>query len=282
MTPASSRQQFTAGALAVLVHALFFASLVVGMSWKTLPQLPVYADLWTALPEPPPPPEPEPVAEPEPAPPPEEVAPPPKPDIVLEQEKKKRLEEKRRLEAEAKQRKADEEKNRQAEAKRQEELKRLEEAKRKEEAKKLAEAKRQEELKRKEEVRKEMDRALAEEMAADLADERSRLDQARQQAAVRGKMVAEFRDRIMLKIRGLLRLPPALKGNPEAVFQVRLLPNGEVLRAVLVKSSGQPAYDQEVERAILKASPLPLPPDKDAAAVFRDGLTLKFRPSEGG
>jgi colicin import membrane protein len=49
-----------------------------------------------------------------------------------------------------------------------------------------------------------------------------------------------------------------------------------------VKSSGQPAYDSEVERAILKASPLPLPGEKEAAAVFREGLTLKFRPLENG
>jgi colicin import membrane protein len=79
-----------------------------------------------------------------------------------------------------------------------------------------------------------------------------------------------------------VRLPHRLTGNPEAVFQVTLLPNGEVVRVTLVKSSGQPAYDSEVERAILKASPLPLPPEKDAAAVFRDGLTLKFRPFQDG
>jgi colicin import membrane protein len=79
-----------------------------------------------------------------------------------------------------------------------------------------------------------------------------------------------------------VRLPQKLVGNPEAVFQVTLLPNGEVLRVTLVKTSGQPVYDAEVERAILKASPLPLPGDKGAAAPFRDGLILKFRPLENG
>ncbi|MCU0934314.1 MAG: hypothetical protein MUE86_07760 [Thiobacillaceae bacterium] len=34
-----------------------------------------------------------------------------------------------------------------------------------------------------------------------------------------------------------------------------------------------------MERAILKASPLPLPPEREAAQVFREGLILKFRPS---
>jgi colicin import membrane protein len=133
-------------------------------------------------------------------------------------------------------------------------------------------------------MRKDLEKALAEEMAAELAQERSSLAEAQQQAAAaaaRDKMILDYRGRISLKIRGLLRLPPNLKGNPEAVFKVKLLPNGEVLGVTLVKSSGQPAYDQEVERAILKASPLPLPPDREAAAAFRENLQLKFRPLEG-
>ncbi len=64
------------------------------------------------------------------------------------------------------------------------------------------------------------------------------------------------------------------------VYQVRLLPDGEVLKLTLVKSSGQPAYDKQVERAVLRASPLPLPPDRELAAAFREDLILKFRPYE--
>jgi colicin import membrane protein len=40
------------------------------------------------------------------------------------------------------------------------------------------------------------------------------------------------------------------------------LPTGEVLSIRMLKSSGNPAYDTAVERAILKSSPLPLPSDR--------------------
>jgi len=45
----------------------------------------------------------------------------------------------------------------------------------------------------------------------------------------------------------------------------------------LAKSSGNRAYDEAVERAILKSSPLPKP---DQAEVFQRQLSLKFRPLE--
>jgi colicin import membrane protein len=92
--------------------------------------------------------------------------------------------------------------------------------------------------------------------------------------------VRDFQERIRAKIRDALILPQNLKGDAEVVFQVSLLPNGEVLRVILVKTSGQPLYDRAVEGAIFKASPLPLPNERDTAAQFREGLTLKFRPSE--
>ena len=72
-------------------------------------------------------------------------------------------------------------------------------------------------------------------------------------------------------------LPPEIKGNPEAIFDVVQLPTGEVLSAKLRKSSGHEAYDQAVERAILKSSPLPRAERPDQ---FRRELQLKFRPRE--
>ena len=53
------------------------------------------------------------------------------------------------------------------------------------------------------------------------------------------------------------------------------LPTGEVLNARLRKSSGHKPYDDAVERAILKASPLPKPERPD---LFQRSLELKFRP----
>ena len=88
---------------------------------------------------------------------------------------------------------------------------------------------------------------------------------------------ASYVNKIRTKIRSNVVLPADSGGNPEAIFDVVQLPTGEVLSARLRKSSGNRAYDEAVERAILKSSPLP-PPDRPDQFV-RD-LQLKFRPKE--
>jgi colicin import membrane protein len=47
----------------------------------------------------------------------------------------------------------------------------------------------------------------------------------------------------------------------------------------LAQSSGNAAYDNAVERAILKSQPLPLPADASLFNRFRE-LKLKFKPVE--
>jgi colicin import membrane protein len=74
-------------------------------------------------------------------------------------------------------------------------------------------------------------------------------------------------------------MPPNMTGNPEAVYQVTLLPGGDVLEANLTKSSGVPAYDDAVGRAIMAAQPLPVPSGPLFQKYFRK-ITLKFRPRE--
>ncbi len=247
--------------LALAVHLAFFAFLVFAVSWRTEPPQGMVAELWSALPAAapqPPPPAPEPEAKPEPPkpapPPPEpkaepkaEPKPEPKPDIALkekqEQEKKKRAEEERRKQ---------------------------ETEKRKLEQQKAAEAER---LKREQEKQQQELARLAREQEA-----LNRQLQA-QAAAGQARLVDDYRGRIVTKIKRFIVMPPDVPGNPEAQFDVVLLPSGEVLSAKLRKSSGHPAYDQAVERAILKAQPLPLPPDPALFANFRN-LELKFRPLE--
>jgi colicin import membrane protein len=88
---------------------------------------------------------------------------------------------------------------------------------------------------------------------------------------------AGYIDRIRTKIKSNIVLPPDIKGNPEAIFDVIQLPTGEVMSARLRQSSGHSAYDQAVERAILKSSPLPKP---DPPGEVRRDLLLKFKPRE--
>ena len=96
---------------------------------------------------------------------------------------------------------------------------------------------------------------------------------ATQAASARSKSAADY----IGKIKGNIVLPPDIQGNPEAIFDVVQLPSGEILSVKLRKSSGHAAYDNAVERAILKSSPLPRPEQGD---LFSRSLELKFRPLE--
>jgi colicin import membrane protein len=100
---------------------------------------------------------------------------------------------------------------------------------------------------------------------------------ARQQAAARDKALLSWTDKIRAKIRGNIVLPRDVPGNPEAIFDVTILPSGDVLTVRKRQSSGHPGYDDAVERAIMKSTPLPQPDDR---SVFRRDLELKFRPQD--
>lgn len=99
------------------------------------------------------------------------------------------------------------------------------------------------------------------------------------QAGQDAGVIAMYKDRITAKIRGRIILPVDLQGNPQALFAVRVLPTGEVVQVQLLHSSGQPAYDDAVQRAIIKASPLPMPTNAMLASQF-ENLNLKFSPND--
>jgi colicin import membrane protein len=207
-----------------------------------------------------------------------------KPDIALEKEKQ----EKERREREERER---------AEARKREELARAEALKREQaEARKRAELAKAEALKReqaearkREEVEKQKLAALESErkakeaararMEKELEDAAQRLQQ--QQASAQAKLVDEYRRRISDKIRRyVIKDPCAALGNPQIVFEAILLPDGNTLQPPRIKrSSGSAACDDAVLRAVIRAQPLPLPPDPQLFAQFRE-LNLDFRPNE--
>lgn len=274
--------RWPAAILAVLVHLLFIGFLIFSVNWKSHPPAPVMADLWEALPPPPTrpvvkpqpvhKPKPEPVVEPQPA--------QPHPDIALKQKKQKEREQKQLLEREQQAQLA------QAAAQQllQQQKQQAQQRKLAEQEKQQQDAKRkQDDLKRKQEALRKLNEQQARDfMNKELANETSRLQQAQKASQLGGeqaKMEAAYKERIRSKIASMLRLPENMVGNPKAVFAVTVLPSGEVGQVRLISSSGQPAYDTAVERAILKAVPLPLPPDKTVAARFRD-LTLPIQPKQ--
>ncbi|MGE5640622.1 MAG: energy transducer TonB [Clostridia bacterium] len=127
-------------------------------------------------------------------------------------------------------------------------------------------------------LERRMREQLAQEQAA--AQDRQIRDMvAKEQAAAQSRGLATWVDKIRIKIRGNIptQVLDDVKGNPEAIYDVTLLPTGDVLNAKMRKSSGNAAYDDAVYRAILKSSPLPKP---DQPGLFQRQLELHFRPQD--
>jgi len=110
------------------------------------------------------------------------------------------------------------------------------------------------------------------------AEQQAAQDKAAQEAAT-GRVVDEYTSKIRSKIRSNIVMPPEVANDARAEFLVTLLPGGRVMKADLNKSSGNAAYDNAVERAILKSDPLPLPADAGLFNKFRE-LRLSFKPKE--
>jgi len=116
-------------------------------------------------------------------------------------------------------------------------------------------------------------------LAAERESQRLRDQPAKDAGAANAKALATWMGKIQIHIRSRINkdIADAVPGNPTSVFIVTLLPNCEVLKIALQKSGGNKTYDDEVERAILRASPLPKP---DKAEVFDRELRLTFRPKD--
>jgi colicin import membrane protein len=280
--PRRPRGKLIAFALAIAVNLVFLAILVFSVSWTNRKPEAVTAELYAPAPaspptkveappappkvEPPPkPPEPKPPEPKPPEPKPPEPKPEPKPPPVEKPDTRAAdIAQKAKAEAERKQ----------------------QEVQKREQEKKAAEEKRQADMRdamRREAEREtqarqqaEREKQLRDAANRELAD-RQRVA-AQQAADAAGKRaLADWTDRIRAKVRSNVIEPPDLPGNAECVFEVTLLPTYEVLDVKLRKSSGVRAYDDAVQRAILKSSPLPRP---DRADVFQRVLELRVRPRD--
>jgi colicin import membrane protein len=280
-------------ALAVAVHLALLAVLIFSIRWQNRAPEPVTAELYApiavqpkAAPVPPPPapkieptptpPPPPPQVQPTPTPPPKPVVEPEKPDVRdAEIALKARKDEERKKRVEAEQREQAEQQKRIAELQRQRELqkqKQLDDKKRADERKaaddkKAADA-RERQQREMTQMREQVDKEMQQRANAETA--------ARAQAA-RKSAESDWISRIQAKVKGNVILPPDLSGNPEAIFDVVQLPTGEIIDVKLRKSSGVRTYDDAVQRAILKSSPLPKP---DQPGMFERVLQLRFRPSD--
>src|SRR5262245_5790411 len=232
--------------LAAVMHGVLIGLLFVGVRFQSRAPDTVEVELWE--PAPPTPPQPEVKPAPPPPPPPKAVEPEkpsPKPDIAVAKKPEPKPKPKPKPEAKAKP-----------------------------------------EPKRDKDFEKRMREQLAQEQQAVAQADAERRERelksliAKREADARSKALAAWQDKIRAKIRSNIILPQNMPAsNPEAVFDVAMLPTGEVLPGSVRqrRSSGYPAYDEAVHRAILRSSPLPKPDDPQ---LFVRQLELRFRPQD--
>jgi colicin import membrane protein len=234
--------RLAAGVLSAGMHLLLVVVLVVGVHWQSSHPQAVSVELWAQLPEPTPaPPEPKPEIKPEP-PKPEIKPPPPKPEPPPPRKPDIVVE-------------------------------------------KAVKAPPREPPKPEPRMDLDLSRQMKDQVQRELEsvqrerEKREALSQFKPAPApaapVRGD--PRYADQVSAKIKGLIILPPDIVGNPQAIFDVEQLPTGEVIGVKLRTSSGNRAYDEAVERAIYKASPLPRPAPPNQPPRM---LELRFRPLE--
>lgn len=244
-TAYSEPHKFSAGALALAVHGVFFSLLFFGFNWHVKPPQSMVVEMWDHLPDPVSEVIPEPPAPP--VLPPAEAPVPPKPVeavVVPKAEIEIKIKDKKKI---AKLKKDTESAIKATVA----------QARQEADKKQAADARAAQEEERIQTLRAKM---------------RAEID-----AATQGE-VARYTDLIRAKIKNNIVTPPDVAANAEAIFRVVVLPGGSVMDNVkLEKSSGNAAYDSAAERAIYKAQPLPLPQDPAIARLFRE-LRLSVKP----
>lgn len=107
-----------------------------------------------------------------------------------------------------------------------------------------------------------------------LAQARTSGEQSRAQSEI-----ARFEALIRQKVERNWLRPAQSASGLSCIVRLRIAPGGEVLSAVIVRGSGNGAFDRSVEAAVLRASPLPVPSDMSVFEHFRD-LELKFKPED--
>jgi colicin import membrane protein len=276
--------------LALIAHALLIAALAFGVNWRNSEPTTIAAELWSAVPqaaapravEPPPTsakepapevPKPEPVVKPaEPVAAPKPQAPPlPDPQIAIEKAKREALK-REQLERETAER---------------EKLRAKEVLAKKQAADKLKAEKEQAERDKAAKAEQALKAEKAE--AASLAAARETnlkrmLGQAGATggptdtgtAARSGAPSASYMGRIAARIKPNIVFTDTIAGDPKAVVEVKLAPDGTIVSKRLVQSSGVKVWDDAVLRAIERTEVLP----RDVDGRVPPQIEIGFRPRD--
>jgi len=108
------------------------------------------------------------------------------------------------------------------------------------------------------------------------AELQAALDEEERVAALRASgLAAEWSAAIRARIERAWIRPDSARPGLDCTVAVTQTPGGTVLRVAVRSCNGDEAVRQSIEDAVLRASPLPAPPDP---ALFERELLLRFRP----
>lgn len=119
------------------------------------------------------------------------------------------------------------------------------------------------------------EQARREREAREAAAQRQREEEERRQAAERDRLLGQYVTAITDKVQRNWYRPDAWPAGTRCTVRVSQIPGGEVVEVRITQSCGDSRLDRTVEDAVLRASPLPAPPDP---AVFRREIEFVFRP----
>ncbi len=258
--------------LAVGVHVLFIAVLVVGVSWqRRVVSTPLQAELWAELPVPATSNKPQ--VEPNqtdsaPTPPQQVPTPPsPSPKRVREDSAPAAPTPAKATPARVEAAPMNNHQESQAEIA-------LEKRKKQEQERQKLALKRQKEME--EQLRQERAEAVREKKQDDARRALSEIQHEKQvqlaQAvqAAKAAQIDRYKLAIINKIKNNTEVPEGVPDGTTLEVDVTILPTGEVLSPIkIVQSSGSAQYDQAVIRGIMRSQPLPLPPDMALRRDFR-------------
>src|ERR1700733_11136594 len=161
-----------------------------------------------------------------------------------------------------------------AAAKRTEDLKRADEARR-EDAKRAEEAKRAAEAKQDDDAKRAADLKAKAEREAELR--RQLADEEHVSAVEASPARAQYIARLSARSPNAWIKPPSARAGLDCIVNITQIPGGEVTGAHVSQCNGDAAARQSIENAVLRASPLPPPPDP---ALFQRNLVIHFHPDE--
>jgi colicin import membrane protein len=275
--------------LAIAMHLGLLLFLWVGIRWQNNEPVAVEAEVWdmtvqtAAPPAPPAPPapeeEPEPVVKtpsPPPAPPVEAPPQPKEPDIALERlkaRKKAELEKQEQLKQAKLKKEADEklaklEEKRLADKKAKEDKEKQDKQERLDKEKKLKEDKL---------AKAKLDKAAEKARAAEMQRITGAVGAGTSGTAAKAtgpRSDGSYESAIKAKIKSNL-VYATNDDTLTATFKITQLPTGEVIGVRKMKSSGSAAYDNAIENAINKSSPLPKKKDGTVEREFIADFTMK-------